>query len=721
MKTIHVKKWNFGNASLSLVALMVILIVVGAATLSTMQALNKAWHWEKHTYEVSSELERLLSNLVDVETAERGYAISGDQKFLEPFNNARPQIDGSVQNLRRFTIDNAIQQRRLEQLGLLIEKRIAEAQHVIDARANGDSEAAQMRVSGGEGKRVMDAIRQIIVEMKSEEQRLLSDRSHAANAAVQRLQGTLYGSSALGVLIVVLSFLLTAHESRKRRQAEVSANRTLSILDFTRDGVFMFEASTLRFFYVNDGAVQLVGYTREELLGMTPLDLKPPEFDAPRYRALIAPLLDGRLGTQTSSTLYRRKNGMNVPVEIILQSSKNVAGAQSLVAIVRDVTERMQVEESKRVLRQAQLLDLAHDAILVCDPNDRITFWNPAAERHYGWSREEALGKHTHSFLHTVFPRPLEEIEAIMLKEGYWQGELQHTTRDGSQIIVSSRWSLERDEGGSPASTLEINNDITERKRAEEALLVNRAKLDAAWASMTDAVFISDTEGRFIEFNEAFATFHKFRDKTECAKTLAEYPAFLDVFMANGELVPLDQWAVPRALRGETATNVEFTLRRKDTGETWVGSYSFAPICDKGGEIVGSVVLGRDVTERKGVEEALRQSEERFRTMANSIPQLAWIAQADGYIYWYNQRWYEYTGTTPEQMEGWGWQCVHDPLVLPKVLEQWQASIATGEPFDMEFPLRGADGVSTLPDPHIAPQGCPGTNPSVVWNQHGYH
>ena len=98
------------------------------------------------------------------------------------------------------------------------------------------------------------------------------------------------------------------------------------------------------------------------------------------------------------------------------------------------------------------------------------------------------------------------------------------------------------------------------------------------------------------------------------------------------------------------------------------------------------------ITERKRAEEALRESEERFRIMANAIPQLAWIAKSDGYIFWYNQRWYDYTGTTPEQMEGWGWQSVHDPKVLPQVLEQWRASIATGLPFDMVFPLRGADG-----------------------------
>ena len=100
----------------------------------------------------------------------------------------------------------------------------------------------------------------------------------------------------------------------------------------------------------------------------------------------------------------------------------------------------------------------------------------------------------------------------------------------------------------------------------------------------------------------------------------------------------------------------------------------------------------RDVSERKRIEDTLRESEAQLRTLADSIPQLAWMANADGFIFWYNQRWYAYTGTTPEQMEGWGWQSVHDPELLPRVLERWQASIDTGEPFEMEFPLKGADG-----------------------------
>ena len=117
------------------------------------------------------------------------------------------------------------------------------------------------------------------------------------------------------------------------------------------------------------------------------------------------------------------------------------------------------------------------------------------------------------------------------------------------------------------------------------------------------------------------------------------------------------------------------------------------PVRNPDGTVREYVGVCTDITARKQAEEALQESEQRFRTMADAIPQLAWIAHADGGIFWYNQRWYEYTGTTPEQMEGWGWQSVHDPQMLPAVLERWKVCIETGVPFDMTFPLRGADGV----------------------------
>jgi PAS domain S-box-containing protein len=155
--------------------------------------------------------------------------------------------------------------------------------------------------------------------------------------------------------------------------------------------------------------------------------------------------------------------------------------------------------------------------------------------------------------------------------------------------------------------------------KVEQALWVSKEKLEVALANMTDAVFISDAKGQFIQFNDAFASFHKFANKEICARTLDVYPEFLEVSMADGQLAPLEMWAVPRALRGETAANEEYRLRRKDTGETWIGSYSFGPVRNPEGAIIGSVVVGRDITEQKRAEEALRKSETLYRGLFKSM------------------------------------------------------------------------------------------------------
>jgi len=119
---------------------------------------------------------------------------------------------------------------------------------------------------------------------------------------------------------------------------------------------------------------------------------------------------------------------------------------------------------------QAQLLDLTRDAVFVRDPDDVISYWNHGGEELYGWKREEAVGRRSHDLLKTVFPAPHETIAEEFQRNGYWEGELLHTRRDGTQIIAASRWSVQRDDAGAVVATLETNNDITARKRAEEAL-----------------------------------------------------------------------------------------------------------------------------------------------------------------------------------------------------------------------------------------------------------
>ncbi len=189
--------------------------------------------------------------------------------------------------------------------------------------------------------------------------------------------------------------------------------------------------------------------------------------------------------------------------------------------------------------------------------------------------------------------------------------ELELVTADGVRKCVRTVGVPEQREGR--VITLRGTfQDITERKHAEQELARSRAHLQAALESMTDAVFISDSAGRFLELNDAFATFHRFASKEECRVTLAEYPELLGVFLPDGTPAPLERWAVPRALAGERATNQEYELVRKDTGERWTGSYAFAPIRDASNAIVGSVVVARDITEVQRAREALRLVNEQL-------------------------------------------------------------------------------------------------------------
>jgi PAS domain S-box-containing protein len=141
---------------------------------------------------------------------------------------------------------------------------------------------------------------------------------------------------------------------------------------------------------------------------------------------------------------------------------------ESLVFIgaVTDITERKRAEETLR--EQANLLDLTHDAIFVCDMDGIVTYWNRGAQALYGWTADEARGKAASELLKTVFPVSFERITAELQSSGHWDGELVRTKRDGTQVTVASRWSLQRDAQGAPVAALESNNDISHRKRAEE-------------------------------------------------------------------------------------------------------------------------------------------------------------------------------------------------------------------------------------------------------------
>ncbi|MDX2228941.1 MAG: GAF domain-containing protein [Leptolyngbyaceae cyanobacterium bins.349] len=223
----------------------------------------------------------------------------------------------------------------------------------------------------------------------------------------------------------------------------------------------------------NHYAEKLYQWTAPEVMGRNIISVLAP--GEPRLaRQMVsqgfkAELWEGELQ-------LHRKDGSQLWVEV--KHTMLRGGAQTpigFIGISIDITDRKQAQfaleqQAEQMRSQAALLDLTHDSILVFDLNGVITFWNQGAERTYGWSAPEAIGQTTHQLLQTTSILPLNIIKHRLLNDDRWEGELIHTRRDGSSVVVASRQVLRRDSQGNPLEILEINNDISDRKQAEAAL-----------------------------------------------------------------------------------------------------------------------------------------------------------------------------------------------------------------------------------------------------------
>ena len=203
-------------------------------------------------------------------------------------------------------------------------------------------------------------------------------------------------------------------------------------------------------------------------------------------------------------------------------------------------------------------------------------------------------------------------------------------------------------------------------------------------SELTDfAVFLTDPEGSMTTWNPGVENLLGYSESEWIGQSLPL------IFTPEDRAAGKPEEELIKAVRDGRSPDIRWH-QRKDGSRLFVEG-TLVALKDSAGQLLGFSKVMRDITQRQCAEEALRASEERFRTLADHIPNLAWMADETGYIFWYNKRWYDYTGKTPAEMEGWGWQTVHDPAVLPSVLELWTGSIAQGKPFEMVFPLRGAD------------------------------
>ncbi len=239
-----------------------------------------------------------------------------------------------------------------------------------------------------------------------------------------------------------------------------------------------------------------------------------------------------------------------------------------------------------------------------------------------------------------------------------------------------------------------MRQEIAARREVEAALRAQQAQLRAVIETVPAAVwFTHDPDASRVGGNAEAAKLLRMPEAANSSLTGSpeQRPTHFRL-IRNGADIPPERLPMQRAARGETVAAEELELVFQDGSSAHILARA-TPLRDTTGALAGAVCAALDITERKRAETALRHSEEEFRALGENLPNLCWMARADGGIYWYNRGWYDYTGATPEQMEGWGWRSVHDPAVLPEVMRRWTEAIAAGAAFEMTFPLRGADGV----------------------------
>ncbi|MGA1998263.1 MAG: PAS domain S-box protein, partial [Bryobacteraceae bacterium] len=539
--------------------------------------------------------------------------------------------------------------------------------------------------AAGRNPRILKSGRQAPETYKDLWDTVASGRVWQGELINRRQDGTLY-TEEMRITPVrdsegeIVSYIAIKRDVTERRAAEEAKRFLASIVECSEDAIVAVTPGGTILTW-NRGAQALFGYSAEEAIGRPVSMLIEPE-----KRNHVAPFIEQVLKAKVSSQregLLLRKDGRKVSVSIMASSIPNFAGELAAVAaIVRDVTERKQAEESLALL--ASIVESSDDAIASGTLDGMIVSWNKSAEALFGYTAGEIVGKHV-SFL---APRDCSD-EALQTLAKVQTGAVCHydTVRlgkGGRRIDLALTVSPIRDPGGAVVGAAVIARDIGERLRGWRILRESEERFRGAFENAPLGMCLGCTDGRLFQVNAALCR-------------MLGYSA--EELLAAGWLEvthPEDRAGTRRTIErllGDPSACVEVEKRylHRSGNVVWART-RISVVRDSSGSPLYFVLHIEDMSERKRSEEALRESEKRFRIMADGCPTAMWVTDTEGEVRFVNRTYREFFGATYEQVEGTKWFPLVHPDDAPAYLAAVQRAVEEHAPFRAEARVRRADG-----------------------------
>lgn len=453
------------------------------------------------------------------------------------------------------------------------------------------------------------------------------------------------------------ALLSTVEMALKLHEANTHARMYERLFENSLNELYIFHPESLKFVAVNRVARKNLGYTIEELNTMTPLDLKP-EFDMESFQQLLNPLLSGEQEQVLFNTVHRRKDGTLYPVEINLQLF-DYWGEKLCLALVVDLTERRAMEEElkEKEATLSAIMDSARDGIVLLDGQGNVTFWNPAAEQLFGYSREEILGKDLHRLmvpdecLYQAYNKAFKQFQLTGEENAIGKTmELKAKHKDGRELDVELSLSALRIMDA--WHVVGIVRDISKRKQAQEELENSRKQYLELAENAPIGILKCDQEGNIIYVNQKTLEILGSPSIEETKKiNLLTFP----LLVRHGFSRKLEE-----CLQNNKPGIYEMNYESKWGKKVWLRAH-VKPMANRN-TVIGAQVIIDDITETKQLEEVNRRKEERFRLMLEGIPSPAWLVSRERRILAQNKAASSLFGT---KVGDYCWEGIHGGEYLP--------------------------------------------------------